>query len=36
MGIKTTVDRIIKGEYGKFNRILGPRSAKVITNVIDC
>jgi hypothetical protein len=35
-GIKNAVDCIIKGEDGKFNRILGPRSAKVITNVIDC
>ncbi len=34
-GIKNAVDRIIKGEDGKFNRILGPGSAEVITNVID-
>ncbi len=35
-GIKKAVNCIIKGEDGKFNRILGPRSAEVITNVIDC
>ncbi len=27
---------IIKGEDGKFHWILGPGSAEVITNVIDC
>ncbi len=35
-GIKNAVDCIIKGEDGKFDQILGPRSANVITNVIDC
>jgi hypothetical protein len=35
-GIKNAGDCIIKGEDEKFDRILGPRSAKVITNVIDC
>jgi hypothetical protein len=35
-GIKNAVDCIIKGEDGKFSRILGPGSAEVITNVIDC
>jgi hypothetical protein len=35
-GIENAVDRIIKGEDGKLNQILGPGSAKVITNVIDC
>jgi hypothetical protein len=35
-GIKNAVDPIIKGEDGKFYWILGPGSAEVITNVIDC
>jgi hypothetical protein len=35
-GIKNVVDCIIKGEDGKFDHILDPGSAKVITNVIDC
>jgi hypothetical protein len=35
-GIENAVDCIIKGGDGQFNWILGPRSAKVITNVIDC
>jgi hypothetical protein len=35
-GIKNAVDCIIKGEDRKFNRILGPESAEVNTNVIDC
>ncbi len=35
-GIKNAVDHIIKGEDGKIDLILGARSAKVITNVIDC
>ncbi len=30
------MDCIIKGEDEKFDRILGPGSAKVITNVTDC
>jgi hypothetical protein len=35
-GIKNAVDCVIKGEDGKFDRILGPRSAKAISDVIDC
>jgi hypothetical protein len=34
--IKNAVDCIIKGEDEKFDQILGPGSAKVINNVIDC
>ncbi len=35
-GIKNAVDHIIKGEDGKFDQILGPGSADVISYVIDC
>jgi hypothetical protein len=35
-GIKNAVDHIITGEDQKFDQILGPGSAKVITNIIDC
>ncbi len=34
-GIKNAVDRIIEGEDGKFDRILGPGSADTISYVID-
>jgi hypothetical protein len=30
------VEHVIKGDDGKFDRILGPGSAEVISNVIDC
>jgi hypothetical protein len=35
-GVKNAVNCIIKGEDGKFDWILGPGSAEVNTNVIDC
>jgi hypothetical protein len=35
-GIMNTVDRIINGDDGKFDRVLGPGSAKEIADVIDC
>ncbi len=35
-GIKNAVDRVINGDGGKFDRILGPDSAKEIKDVIDC
>ncbi len=35
-GIKNAVDRVINGDDGKFNRTLGPGSAKEIKDVIDC
>jgi hypothetical protein len=34
-GIKNAVDRVINGDDGKFDRILGPGSAKDIKDVID-
>jgi hypothetical protein len=34
--IKNAVDRIIKGEDRKLDRILGPGSADAISDVIDC
>ena len=34
--IKNTVDRIINGDDGKFDRVLGTGSAKEIADVIDC
>jgi hypothetical protein len=35
-GIKNAVDHVINEDYGKFDWILGLRSAKEISNVIDC
>ncbi len=35
-GIKNAVAFVIKGEDGKFDWILSPRSAKEISDVIDC
>ncbi len=35
-GITNAVDRVINGDDGKFDRILGPGSAKVISDVIGC
>jgi hypothetical protein len=35
-GIKNAVDHVINGDDGKFDRILGPGSAKEIKDVIDC
>jgi hypothetical protein len=35
-GIKNAVDRIINGDNGKFDRVLGPGSAKEIADVTDC
>jgi hypothetical protein len=35
-GIKNAVDRVINGENGKFDQILGPGPAKEIMDVIDC
>jgi hypothetical protein len=35
-GIKNAVDRVTNGDNGKFDRIFGPGSAKVISDVIGC
>ena len=35
-GITNSVDRVINGDNGKFDRILGPGSAKEISDVIGC
>jgi hypothetical protein len=35
-GIKNTVDCIINGDNGKFDRVIGAGSAKEIANVIGC
>ena len=35
-GIKNAVDSVINGDKGKFDWILGPGSAKVISDVIGC
>ncbi len=34
--IENAVDRVINGDNGKFDQILGPGSAKEIMDVIDC